>query len=58
MDNDGLTSVASLAQMSQLTSLSLTGQAITDLPALRGPTRLRRLDLSGNGVNDLTPSPT
>lgn len=58
MDNDGLTSVASLAQMSQLTSLSLTGQAITDLPALRGLTRLRRLDLSGNGVNDLTPSPT
>lgn len=51
----GMTSLSDIAQLKNLTALSLAFQDITDLKPLQGLTGLRNVDLRHNPVSDLLP---
>ena len=50
LDNESLAGVASLAQMDQLTELTLTGEALSDLSPLSGLTGLRHLTVTDTAI--------
>lgn len=52
LDNDGLPGVASLAQMTQLTSLSLSGDTLSDLSPIASLTGLKRLSITDTSIRN------
>ena len=52
LDNDELSGVSSLAQMTQLTSLSLSGDTLSDLSPIASLTGLKRLSVTDTAVRN------
>lgn len=52
LDNDDLSGVSSLAQMTQLTGLSLSGDALSDLSPIASLTGLKRLSITDTSIRN------